>query len=136
MALQPSLVSVSSLRSHLSLELSVCIAGALVSQLLIGRVPEHTMFTSLLLLYTSAACVIQFIGIGSAAVFFTLGLPLFVALVVSTMVRSPKEELSLWSYAIGQFTPLTIGSQIIFTTLDVFVPLVSIGGSWLRSSSR
>lgn len=38
-------------------------SGALLSQIFVGRVHEQSMFTSLLLLQTSAACVIQFLGV-------------------------------------------------------------------------
>lgn len=54
-----------------------------------------------------------------------MGLPLFLALVINTFLTSSGDDISLWTYAIGQFVPLSIGSQMIFTTLDVFVPLVS-----------
>ncbi|TCD69495.1 hypothetical protein EIP91_007425 [Steccherinum ochraceum] len=104
------------------------VTGALVSQLLVGRVHEHSMFTSLLLLYSTTACAIQFLGVGSAAVFFLLGLPLFIALALNPFIKA-DEGISLWTYAIGLFVPLNIGSEMIFNTLDVFVPLTGrMGG--------
>ncbi|THH28363.1 hypothetical protein EUX98_g5818 [Antrodiella citrinella] len=102
---------------------------ALVSQLLVGRVHEQSMFTSLLLFHSVAACVIQFAGIGSAAIFFITSLPLFIALAVNSFVSTSGDDISLWTYALGQFVPLSAGSQTIFTTLDVFVPLTGRMGA-------
>ncbi|KAH8104118.1 hypothetical protein BXZ70DRAFT_924624 [Cristinia sonorae] len=115
--------------SCLALYGPAAITGALVSQLLVGRVREQSMFTSLLLLNAVAACVVQFIGIGSAAVFFIVGLPLFLSLILNTFITKPGEDVSLWTYALASFVPLTIGCQMIFVTLDVFVPLTGRMGA-------
>ncbi|OBZ74192.1 putative endoplasmic reticulum metallopeptidase 1 [Grifola frondosa] len=71
------------------------LTGALASQLLIGRVKEHSTFTSLFLLQSFIAAATQLFGIGSGGVF----------------------------YAIGQLTPLVTGTEIFCSALDVFVPL-------------
>ncbi|KAI0792197.1 hypothetical protein C8Q75DRAFT_754855 [Abortiporus biennis] len=99
------------------------LAGAFGSQLLIPRVREQTVFTSLLVSHAFFACSIQFLGIGSAAVFFLSGLPIFVALVVNALITKPGDDVSLWSYVIAQFSPLTVGAQMVFSIMDVFVPL-------------
>lgn len=70
------------------------------------------------------ACIVQFLGVGSAAVFFLSGLPLFVAVLVDEILSKNQHEVSLWSYAVGELVPLTIGAQMVFAMLDVFVPLV------------
>jgi hypothetical protein len=101
------------------------------------------MFTSLLLLQSLSAFVIQMAGIGSAAVFFLSALPLFVALlingllipgtqVVKARVKGKKRrillkrhnEISLWTYALGQALPLTTGTQTIVVVCEFFAPLV------------
>jgi len=38
-------------------------------------------------------------------------------------------EISLWTYALGQLSPLLAGTQVMSATLDVFVPLVYPGFS-------
>lgn len=98
--------------------------GALVSQLLVGKVREHTAFTSVLLLHSFFACAIQLLGIGSSVIFALSGLSILFALGLNVFLTNPGEEISLWSYALGQFTPLSLGAQVFCITLDVFVPLV------------
>ncbi|TCD68032.1 hypothetical protein EIP91_011643 [Steccherinum ochraceum] len=116
--------------SWFSVELScLLLYGALLSQFLVGRVHEQAMFTSLLLLDAVAACAIQALGVGSAAMFFIVGLPLFIALVLNSLLSKRGESISLWSYAVGQFVPLSVGAETIFTTLDVFVPLTGRMGA-------
>jgi len=48
---------------------------------------------------------------------------LFIAISVNALLTSEREEITLLSYLLGQFTPLSIGTQIFCITLDVFVPL-------------
>jgi hypothetical protein len=99
--------------------------GALVSQLFLGRIHEQTMFTSLLLSQTFLACVTQFAGIGSGGLFFLTALPLFFSIALNALFVNGG-EISLWTYALGQFSPILCGTQVLTATLDVFVPLVSI----------
>lgn len=96
-----------------------------MSQLFIGRVREQTIFSSLLLLQAFCAFAIQMAGVGSAVVFFLSAVPLFLGLVLNAILTKPGEEMSLWSYAIGQFSALSVGTQTMCQTLEVFVPLVS-----------
>lgn len=98
-------------------------AGALISQLPLGRIREQTMFTSLLLVQSFFACIIQFAGIGSAGLLFLSALPLFFSLALNALFIHGG-EISLWTYALGQLHPLLVGTQVICATLDVFVPLV------------
>ncbi|KAI0078731.1 hypothetical protein K474DRAFT_1593590 [Panus rudis PR-1116 ss-1] len=99
------------------------LTGTLASQLLIGHVREQTVFSSLVLSHAFLACTLQLLGIGSSAVFFLSGLPLFLAYVANTFLVRNGDEVSLWSYAIGQFVPLTTGTRMVLAVLDVFVPL-------------
>lgn len=101
----------------------VCL-GALTFQLLLGPVREQTVFSSVVLLHGFLACAVQFLGVGSSAVFFLSGTPLALALLINSFVTKPGDDVSLISYAIGQFIPLTVGAQMIYSVLDVFVPLV------------
>ncbi|KZT10195.1 uncharacterized protein LAESUDRAFT_756379 [Laetiporus sulphureus 93-53] len=98
-------------------------SGALASQLLVGRVTEHTAFSSLLLLQSFVACAGQLLHFGSAGVFALSGYPILLALVLNPFLTKPGEDISLWSYALSQFTPLSLGAQMFYITLDVFVPL-------------
>ena len=103
----------------------VCLdPGALLVQLVLPRVDERTVFTSTLLLHNTLACGIQLLGVGSAALFFISGLPLTIAYLVDVIVSRKGGQVSLLSYAVGQFIPLVIGAQMVFALLDVFVPLV------------
>lgn len=98
-----------------------------MSQLFVPRVREQTVFSALVVLQLGLACIIQFLGIGSAALFFLTGLPLLAALTLETSVLGGNhQEYSLWTYALGQFIPLTIGAQTIYGVITVFVPLVSL----------
>jgi hypothetical protein len=101
--------------------------GAIVSQILIGRVHERSFFSSMLLTQSAAAVALQFLGIGSSAMFFLTGLPLFLAILVDSVINgfSDSDRMSLWAYAIGQINSLLTGSQIIAAMFDFFVPLVS-----------
>ena len=71
-------------------------------------------------------CMQYEIGFGryQFELFFLSGLPLFLAVLVDAIV-SKGDQVSLLSYAIGEFIPLTTGAQLAFAMMDVFVPLVS-----------
>ncbi|GBE89509.1 Putative endoplasmic reticulum metallopeptidase [Sparassis crispa] len=99
------------------------LAGGLASQLLVGRVPERTVFSSVLLLQSFLTCALQFVGIGSSALYFLSCVGYCAALVLNAFVTNSKDDISLWSYLIGQLNPLMVGTQIFCITLDVFVPL-------------
>ncbi|KII83063.1 hypothetical protein PLICRDRAFT_180757 [Plicaturopsis crispa FD-325 SS-3] len=99
------------------------LAGALASQLLVSRLPEHVLLTSLLLLQAGASAAIQLVGYGSAAMFFLTAAPLLASLVLDTLIRRKGQTVTLWAYALGSLTPLLTGAQLMSTTLDVFVPL-------------
>lgn len=101
------------------------VLGAFISQLFVPRVREVTVLTSMLLAQTFSAFLLQFIGIGSSALFFLSSLVLFIALAVNTMIKAPGQDVSLWAYAIGQLIPSTTGAQMVYGVLEVFVPLVS-----------
>jgi hypothetical protein len=98
--------------------------GALSSQLLLGRIQEETLLSSLLLTQSSAAFIIQLLGVGSAALFYMSALPLFFVLVLNRFIAQ-RGQVSLWTYALGQLSPL-LDSPILFASVSqVFVPLVS-----------
>jgi hypothetical protein len=87
---------------------------------------EKTVFASILLLQTATAFGVQLLNVGSAAMFFISGLPIFLALLVNNMALvTRKGEISLWTYVLGQFLPLLTGTLIMVPTVEVFVPLVS-----------
>ncbi|CCM00596.1 uncharacterized protein FIBRA_02632 [Fibroporia radiculosa] len=113
----------SSERACVFLYAPAALTGALISQLPMGRVREHSAFCSVLLLQSFLACVGQLAGIGSAGVFALSGFPILVALVLNSMLTKPGDDLSLWSYVVAMSTPLSLGAQMYYITLDVFVPL-------------
>jgi hypothetical protein len=120
--------------------------GALLSQLILPSIPEHTMLTSILLLQSLGAFAFQMVGIGSAAVFFLSAFPLFIALLInrllvydvqvvqskgkrqanttSTRISRRATEISLWTYALSLVVPLIAASQTIAAVCQFFVPLV------------
>jgi hypothetical protein len=106
------------------------IAGALVSQFLLGSIEEQTMFNSLLFTQSLTAFVIQMLNIGSAAMFYISALPLFLFLVLNRLIGN-NGQLSLWTYAFGQMVPLSTSTILITTVLDVFVPLVRLGSDMI-----
>jgi hypothetical protein len=79
---------------------------------------------SLLLTQSFTAFVVQLCGIGSAAMFFVSALPLFFTLVLNRFIAE-KGEVSLWTYALGQLTPLLTATILFASVSEVFVPLVS-----------
>lgn len=83
------------------------------------------MFTSLLLLQTFLASIVQFAGIGSGGLYFLSAVPLFISLVANALLVDGG-EISLWTYAFAQISPLLTGTQVMTATLDVFVPLVRL----------
>lgn len=109
--------------SCLVLYLPPALAGALASQLPFGRIREITIFTSLLLLQSYFAFMLQMIGIGSAAMFYLSSLPLGVSLLLNQMFVLDPEEIRLWTYAVSQLLPLMNGMMLCAGLLDVFVPL-------------
>jgi hypothetical protein len=120
--------------SCLVLYLPPALAGALASQLLIGRVREATIFSSLLLLQSSLAFLLQMMGYGSAAIYYLSAVPLGISLLLNQLFASEPDEIRLWTYAVSQLAPLMNGTQLCVALLDVFVPLtgkaaVSPGGS-------
>lgn len=104
--------------------------GALVSQLLVPRVREQTAFTSVMLMQSFLATVLQLIGIGSGGTLFLSSAPFAVALLVNGFLTKRGDDISLWSYAIGLLSPLVIGTTLFCGVLEVFVPLVSLIISW------
>ena len=98
--------------------------GALASQLIVGRVPEQTTFSSIMVLQSFLGAVIQLLGVGASGTLFLSSSPLIPALVLNAVLTNPGDDISLWSYAIGQITPLVTGSTLLYSVLDVFVPLV------------
>ena len=109
--------------SCLILYLPPAFAGALASQLLFGRIREVTVFTSLLLLQSFLALLLQMMGYGSAAVYHLSAVPLGISLLLNQLFVSDPEEIRLWTYAISQLAPLMNGTQLCVALLDVFVPL-------------
>lgn len=121
--------------------------GALAGQLLLPPISERSMFTSILLLQSFSALALQMIGVGSAAIFYLSALPLFLAMgineylvpgVPKKAVKVPRPgagstanepveqgQISLWTYALGQASPLIVGTQILVGICEFFVPLVS-----------
>ncbi|TFY54790.1 hypothetical protein EVG20_g9564, partial [Dentipellis fragilis] len=113
----------SSEAASLALYGPAALAGAFASQLLLPRLPERNVFTATLLTQSVLALVIQLVGFGSAALFYLSALPLFLALVLDYSFNSTPGTIALWTYAFGQLSPLLTGTQMLCTTLDVFVPL-------------
>ncbi|KDQ62015.1 hypothetical protein JAAARDRAFT_190713 [Jaapia argillacea MUCL 33604] len=110
------------------------LAGALISQLFIGKIHEQTLLTSLLLVQSLFAFAIQLSGVGSCVLLFLTAFPLFISLTLhysGITARHGKagKEISLWTYVLGQTMPLLTGTQTICAILDFFVPLTGrIGG--------
>jgi len=102
--------------------------GALMSQYLVGPVFERDILNALLILQSGLACGIQMAGIGSAGLFFLSSLPLFMALLLNPLITGNVTDISLITYAIAQLVPLLIGSPMLATVSEVFVPLVSLAG--------
>lgn len=69
-------------------------AGALLSQYLVGEVHEQTLYSSIILIQGFLAVVVQFLGVGSAAMFFLVALPLFVSLVVNSILIKTSNQTS------------------------------------------
>ncbi|KAI0705019.1 hypothetical protein C8T65DRAFT_653452 [Cerioporus squamosus] len=99
------------------------LAGGVASQLLVGRTREHTAFTSVMLLQAFLAALFQYLGIGSGSALFLSSAPLIPALVLNALLTERGDDMSLWSYAIGQLSPLVIGTTLTCGVLEVFVPL-------------
>lgn len=97
--------------------------GALLSQYLVGPVLEQEIFNALLVVQSGLAYGIQMAGIGSAGLYFLSSLPLFIALLLNPLIAGSAREISLFTYAIAQVEPLLIGSLLLATVAEVFVPL-------------
>ncbi len=78
-----------------------------------------------MLLQAFLAALIQFIGVGAGGTLFLSSAPLILALMLNALLTKPGDDITLWSYAIGQLSPLVIGTTLTCGVLDVFVPLVS-----------
>lgn len=77
----------------------------------------------MILLQAFVACAGQLVNVGSAGVFALSATPMVIALVLNAFLTN-NDDISLWSYAVASFTPLSLGAQMFYITLDVFVPLV------------
>ncbi|KAF8885097.1 hypothetical protein CPB84DRAFT_1816896 [Gymnopilus junonius] len=66
---------------------------------------------------------VQMANVGSAAIFFLNALPIFIALVVNTILIGSTKRISLWTYGLGQTLPSATGLLMLYGVLDVFVPL-------------
>ena len=102
----------------------ISLLGALASQLIVGRVPEQTTFSSIMVVQSFLGAVVQLLGVGAGGTLFLTSSPLIPALVLNAVLKVPGDDISLWSYAIGQITPLVTGSTLLYSVVDVFVPLV------------
>jgi hypothetical protein len=100
--------------------------GALLSQYLVGPVFEQDILNALLIMQSALAYGIQMAGIGSACLFFLSALPLFIALLINPLITGSAKEISLFTYGFAQVEPLLIGTLMLATVAEVFVPLVSI----------
>ncbi|KAH9839719.1 uncharacterized protein C8Q71DRAFT_905143 [Rhodofomes roseus] len=118
----------SSERSCMLLYAPAALSGALLSQLPFGRLRERTTFASVILLQSFVACVGQLLGVGSAGVFALTAFPMVVATALNAILTKAGDDISLWSYAVALFTPLSLGAQMFFIVLDVFVPLTGRTG--------
>ena len=99
--------------------------GILSSQyFFFNPISEQTMFTALLLVQSATAFGLQLAGIGSAALFFIMALPLFVAMVINPVFSARKSEISLVTYAIGSAPALLTGPLLMLAVVEFFVPLV------------
>ncbi|PPQ63101.1 hypothetical protein CVT24_005812 [Panaeolus cyanescens] len=103
--------------------------GALLSQYLVGEVHERSVFTALLLIQSVIAVAVQLLNVGSAALFFLLALPIFVALFLNPLFTGTNRRISLFTYAVGQLLPIVTGTMLILGVADVFVPLAGRIGS-------
>lgn len=101
----------------------VGLAGILASQVFFSEVEERIILSSLLLMQSGGAMLLQLLGLGSAYLLFLGAVPLFVALSFDTLLNSGL-VVSLWTYAFSMVVPLLTGFQITCVVLDVFVPLV------------
>jgi hypothetical protein len=101
----------------------VGLVGILTSQLVFAEVSERTVLSSLLLMQSGGAVLLQLLGLGSAYLLFLGAVPLFVALSFDTLLSSGN-IVSLWTYAFSLGVPLLTGFQMTCVVLDVFVPLV------------
>ncbi|KAM5532207.1 hypothetical protein V8D89_014107 [Ganoderma adspersum] len=99
------------------------LSGALASQLIVGRVPEQTTFSSIMVVQSFLGALIQLLGVGASGTLFLTSSPLIPALVLNAVLTDPGDDISLWSYAIGQITPMVTGSTLFYSVVDVFVPL-------------
>ncbi|KAI0794351.1 hypothetical protein C8Q74DRAFT_1365816 [Fomes fomentarius] len=99
------------------------LAGGLASQLLVGRVREHTAFASTMLLQSFLATLTQFLNIGSGGALFLSSAPFIPSLLLNALLTAPGDDISLWTYALGQLSPLVSGTTLTCGVLDVFVPL-------------
>ncbi len=102
------------------------VLGALLSQYLVGPTSEQSVFNALLLSQSALAYGIQMAGLGSAGLFFLFAAPLFVSLLFNTLITGSAAEISLFTYAMAQAEPLLIGTLMLATICEVFVPLVRI----------
>jgi hypothetical protein len=96
----------------------------MISQYLVGEVHEQSVFTAMLLIQALLAFGVQMANIGSAAIFFLIALPLFMALAINPLFSGTNGRLSLCTYALGQMLPALTGGLLLLGVLDVFVPLV------------
>ncbi|KAF8682072.1 hypothetical protein AX14_004421 [Amanita brunnescens Koide BX004] len=87
-------------------------------------ISEQTMFNALLLVQTGAALVVQFLGVGSAALFFLMAVPLFAALAVNPALTAGKSGISLVTYGIGSSSSVLTGTMLMLAVVEFFVPLV------------
>lgn len=115
--------------SPIALYAPPALLGALLSQYLVGPVFERDILNALLVLQCGLAYGIQMAGIGSAGLFFLSGLPLFIALLSNRLITGNATDISLITYAIAQLEPLLIGSLMLTTVSEVFVPLTGRFGA-------
>ncbi|KAI0741328.1 hypothetical protein C8Q80DRAFT_1221427 [Daedaleopsis nitida] len=99
------------------------LSGGLASQLLLGRAREHTVFASTMLLQGFLAICIQLVGVGAGGTLFLSSAPMILSLLLNSLLAAPGDDISLWSYALGQISPLVVGTTLSCAVLDVFVPL-------------
>ncbi|THU88630.1 hypothetical protein K435DRAFT_866100 [Dendrothele bispora CBS 962.96] len=105
------------------------VLGALISQLLVSPVQELAVYTSITLIQSFLALVVQLLGIGSASLLFLSSASLFIALLINPGFSGSKIEISLVTYALGQSLPLITGTMAMLPVLEVFVPLTGRMGA-------
>jgi hypothetical protein len=108
------------------------LVGCLLARIILPDTSEHAVLAGTSFLLVGLGTAMHAAGIGSGLVLILSGAPLFLPLFLSSNSSSSAnviKPISVWTYTFVGLSALVTGTQLVFSALEVFVPLTGRMGA-------